>query len=117
MKSYQILALIGGVLGILVVFGALIAIYFVGHMLESFGGVAEGKEQIIIQITISFILYIVVLVIPFVIRDTKVLGIALIVLGIATLISAGGFGVVGFVLLIPAGILSLKEKGIQKQTM
>ena len=95
----------------LIVFAAYVALGIANIFVTSFGGkTVEGTEQVTAQITISVILYIVAIIIPFAIKKTKPLGWILIGISIATLISAGGFGIVGFAILIASGIAALRYK-------
>jgi hypothetical protein len=51
------------------------------------------------------------MVLVFVIKDRfKPLGIILIVLGVIVVIATGGFGIVGFVMFVVAGIVALRYK-------
>ena len=45
-----------------------------------------------------------------VIKQPKIVGYTLLVLAISTLISAGAFGIIGFALLLPAGIIAIRWK-------
>lgn len=111
MKSYQTLAVIGGILGLIIIFSAYALLGVATILSTSFGGeTPEGVEQANTQIAISIILYIIAIIIPFVIKQTKPLGWILIGLSIATLISAGFFGVIGFALLIAGGISAIRQK-------
>ena len=76
---------------------------------NAFGNTVDTEEQFT-QIIIAIILYIIVIIIPFVTEKTKLVGIFLILLSFATLISAGGFGILGFALLLSAGIIAIKWK-------
>lgn len=112
MKSYQTLSLIGGVLGLLIVFAAFIVMGIASSMSENFGGApVKGKDQVMAQIGISILLYIIAIIIPFTIKKTKPLGYVLIGLGITSFISAGYFGIVGFALLVAGGIAAIKYQG------
>lgn len=111
MKSYQTLAVIGGILGLIIIFSAYALLGVATILSTSFGGeTPEGVEQANTQIAISIIFYIIAIIIPFVIKQTKPLGWILIGLSIATLISAGFFGIIGFALLIAGGISAIRQK-------
>ena len=57
----------------------------------------------------AIVLYIIALVIAFVIKQkTKIIGIVLLVVAVATLLLIGYFGVIGFALLLTGGIVALK---------
>jgi hypothetical protein len=117
MKSYQTLSVIGGVLGMISVFLSPLNLTYSG-LQWLFGGTGpiftEDIELIKMRIIISVILYIIAIIIPFVLKRTKIIGGILLGLSFATLISAGGFGILGFALLIAAGIAALRW--IQHQT-
>lgn len=110
MKSYQILSVIGGVLGMIIIFLVYAVFSFANIMTKSFGGSGLNAEQVTTQIVVSIILYIIAIIIPFTVKKTKPVGIILLVLSFATLISAGYFGVIGMALLIAGGIAALKQK-------
>lgn len=111
MRSYQTLAVIAGTLGLIIVFIAYAIAGSLSIFLESFTGEEpEGKAQIFTQIGVSTFLYIIAIIIPFIIKRTKLLAYILFGLAISTIISAGGFGIIGFALLIAAGISALKWK-------
>src|SRR2546426_4301526 len=117
MKSYQLLAVIAGVLGMIIVFLAYAVFSFANIMVKSFGGItASGEEIVSTLVTISAILYIITIIIPFVLKRTKPLGIALLILAFATLISASYFGVISMALLVAAGIAALRQKEITSRT-
>jgi putative membrane protein len=115
-RSYQTLAVIGGVLGLIIVFSVYAIMGSLAIFLESFSGdEMEGKDQVFTQVGISAFLYIVAIILPFVIKQAKYAGYSLIVLAIVTLISAGGFGIIGFALLIAGGIAALRWKEKPKE--
>ena len=114
MRSYQTLSVIGGFLGMVIVFSAYAILGTIESFSESFGGDFIIEENIITQITISIILYVIAIIIPFPIKKTKPLGGILIVLAVATLLSAGYFGVFGFAFLLAAGLAAIAWK--EKQT-
>ena len=79
--------------------------------MESFSGEElEAKDQVFAQVGVSAFLYIIAIILPFVIKQVKMTGYILLVLGVATLISAGGFGIIGFALLIAGGVAALRWK-------
>lgn len=71
------------------------------------------REQLDTQIAVSVALYLVAIVFPFVVTRTKICGYVLIGIAVITLVSAGGFGVLSFAILLAGGIAALrwKEKG------
>lgn len=124
MRTYQTLTLIGSILGFLISFG----VYATAGVLDVTLNVLENmtdqesqtapstKRQVDIQhisgaVGISILLFIIALVIAFAVKQrTKIVGIILIIISVATLISIGLFGVIPFALLLPAGIVALRYK-------
>lgn len=82
---------------------------------NAFGGNTEISNDIYAQITISIIIYIIAIIIPLTVNKVKPVGALLIVISFVTLISAGLFGVIGFALLLPAGIIAVRWKEKQPQ--
>lgn len=119
MRSYQILSVIAGVLGLLIVFSVYAIMGTLAIFVENFGGgELTAKDQVFFQVGVSVFLYVIVIIIPFVIKQPKIVGYMLLILAVSTLISAGAFGIIGFALLIPAGIVGIrwKEKKISVST-
>ena len=58
----------------------------------------------------SFFLYIAGIVITFVAKNAKAIGIALIVIGVIAMVITNGWGIIAFALLLPAGIVALRHK-------
>lgn len=110
MRNYQILAVVGGILGLLIVFIVFVVLGSLAVFLEGMGGQTPGKDQIFTQIGVSIILYIIAIIIPFVIKKAKIVGYALLGLAVSTLISAGYFGVIGFAILVAGGISAIRWK-------
>ena len=124
MRTYQTLTLIGSILGIIISFG----VYATAGVLDVTLNVLENmtnqesqsapsiKRQADIQyisgaVGISILLFIIALVIAFAVKQrTKIVGIILIIISVATLVSIGLFGVIPFALLLPAGIVALRFK-------
>jgi len=118
MRSYQTLSVIAGVLGLIIMFIAYGIVGSLAILLESFTGEGPAeKEQIFTQLGVSGFLYVVVIIIPFVIKQPKIVGYILLGLAVATLISAGGFGIIGFAILIAGGISAVrwKEKAVSSE--
>lgn len=107
-RSYQVLSLIGGILGIITVFLAGSVVQLLSIILNSFGTATPEKSELMNQVWISLSLYMISIIIPFVVRNTKATGTILIIISFATLVSAGGFGIIGFIFLLTAGIVSLR---------
>lgn len=124
MRTYQTLTLIGAILGMLVIFGA----YATTGVLNVTMNVLENmtrdesdnassiKRQADMQYVsaaagVTIVLYIAALVLAFTIKQrTKIVGISLILIAIITVIATSLFGVIGFALLLPAGIVALRYK-------
>jgi len=118
LRSYQTLSVVAGILGLIIVFSVYAIMGTVSIFLESFTGEEpEGIEQISTQVGVSVFLYIIVIIIPFVIKQPKIVGYILFGLAIATLFSAGYFGIIGFAILIAAGVAAVrwKEKAVSSE--
>jgi hypothetical protein len=61
-------------------------------------------------VAFSLILFIAAIPITFVIRKVKVVGIILIVFGVITTTITNGWGIIPFALLLPAGIVAIRER-------
>ena len=59
---------------------------------------------------VSIALYTAAIIIPFILKNTKVVGGVILGLAVATLISSGLFGILGFGLLIASGIAALRYR-------
>jgi putative membrane protein len=102
--------LIGGILGIIIVFSVYMTLGALESFTNAFGGDSTWTQDLGAQIGVGIILYMIAIILPFVIKDTKPVGIILVVLAFSTFIAAGYFGILGFVLLLTAGILAIKFK-------
>jgi len=107
MRNYQTLTLIGSILGIIIVFSL--------YMFLNLGSLNSQTElqtdltEINTQIGICIILMVVALVMVFILsRQTKAVGIYLLVISLALLVGMGFYGILPFVLFLPAGILALR---------
>jgi len=112
-QTYQILSIIGGVLGLLITLAAAAALSFTSHMAQSFGGegLADSEsEHYTTTVGIAIMIYISCFIVPFVIKKTKIVGMYLLASSFVVLIATGLFGLLGFALLLPAGILALRHK-------
>lgn len=59
----------------------------------------------------AMVLYIIAIITAFVLKQkTKIIGVTLVVISVATLILIGYFGVIGFALLLTGGIVALRYK-------
>jgi hypothetical protein len=124
MRTYQTLTLIGAILGMLVIFGAYattgllnVTVNILENMSRQESDSASSiKRQADMQYVsaaagVTIVLYIAALVLAFAIKQrTKIVGISLILIAIITVIATSLFGVIGFALLLPAGIVALKYK-------
>ena len=107
MRSYQVLGVVGGVIGLVLVLAVYAVLGSLMAFMDALGSQPEDTE-IFFNIGVSAVLYIAAIILPFVIKSHKVSGCGLIVLAVATLISAGMFGIVGFAILIAGGIAGLR---------
>ena len=126
MRNYQTLALIGSILGIVIAFAVIAFMGVLDIGLTSLGNLTTSTQEELqveredcaadIQYIYStggaaIVLYIIALVIAFVIKQkTKIIGIVLLVVAVATLLLIGYFGVIGFALLLTGGIVALRYK-------
>jgi len=110
-KSYQILSVIGGVLGLFVILAHYAMFKFVDIMASSFGnGIENSSNQYIsVALPLVIIIYISCFIIPFVIKKTKIVGIYLIASALIVLIAYSFVAILGFALLLPAGIIALRK--------
>jgi hypothetical protein len=102
MRTFQTLALIGCILGILVTFGLLT---IEGFLMRT----GETASTFVVGLALAFLLYIVGIVITFVVKKTKGVGVTLLAIGVIAMIVTNGWGIVAFALLLPAGIVALRE--------
>jgi hypothetical protein len=72
---------------------------------------SAGMNYVFVAGAIAITLYIIAIVVAFVVKEkTKIVGIILLVIAVATLIAIGFFGVIGFALLLAAGIVALRYR-------
>ncbi|MGI0017154.1 MAG: hypothetical protein ACREA1_00430 [Nitrosotalea sp.] len=109
-RSYQALSLIGGIIGIITTFWAGTSVQVLSIILNSFGTQTPAYIGFMNQAWILLALYIISILIPFAVRNTKATGTILVIISFATLTSAEMFGIISFVLLLAAGIVSLRWK-------
>ena len=112
-QTYQILSIIGGIMGLLVSLAYAALTSLIDSLSTSFTG--EGfdsgfQDWFAIAMPLAIIIYISCFVVPFVIKKTKIVGIYLIVCSFVVLIATSYVGLAGFALLLPAGILALRHK-------
>jgi hypothetical protein len=134
MRSYQTLSLVGCILGMIITFGVLATLGALNITIQTFqnatknSGLAQNtteqqrqnqenikrkadSEMLTRNGAAAIMLYIVGIIVPFVIMDrTKIVGIILLPISFITLVLIGLFGVIGFALLLTAGIVALRYK-------
>ena len=117
MRNYQYLTLIGSILGILIAFAYISVIgspFFFDSTqkeLEEVVGERGSRAAEIQYSAAAMILYIIAIISAFVIKQkTKVVGITLLVIAVATLFLIGLFSAIGFALLLTSGIVALRYK-------
>jgi hypothetical protein len=98
MQTYEILSLIGCVLGLL------IAILVLGQPKSEQSSLTYG-----LMIS-GIIVYINGLLVTFLTKSRKAIGITLIVSAVLVLLLTSLYGVIGFTLLLPAGILAWRKR-------
>ena len=109
MLSYQVIILLGSIIGILVTIGVSFTKGFLSQMAND-SSLDQDDIRIYGAAAISFVLYIVNLVISLAVKNSKTVGITSIIISIIILIAMGGFGIVGFVLLLAGGIVAITYK-------
>ena len=112
-QIYQILSIIGGVMGLVVTLAFATLASLVDSLSTSFTGEGLGSafhEYYVIAMPLAIIIYVSCFVVPFIIKKTKIVGIYLIICSFVVFIATGYVGLAGFALLLPAGILALRHK-------
>src|ERR1051325_5547136 len=92
MKTYKKLTLIGGILGIVI---------------DSIIALVSGSINNL-PVTMGLFLSLIVLIIPFAVKNSKAAGIIVLVISLVMLYIAGQDGIVGFILFLPGGIAALR---------
>ena len=111
MRSYQIIILIGSILGLLIIIGVSTTLGMVSSM---FGvPMDQDTEYVYGMVAIGFILYIVNLIIAFIVKNSKAVGVVSIISSVVILLANGIFGLVGFALLLAGGIVAIAFKNKQ----
>jgi hypothetical protein len=113
-KLYNKLTIINTVLGII----ACIIILFIYFFINSFIGIpllGLFLGGTILHVFILLLISLAGIVSIFYIKNTRLLGIALLIYGVLVLATATFFGIPGFILFVIAGILALKEKQLIKK--
>jgi hypothetical protein len=105
LKSYKILALIGSILGLIITIGALgiVGVLTIGFRLNT-------DYQFVGLVISAIIVYIIALCVAFGIKNSKASGIVLIISAVLVLLFSSFYGILGFALLLAAGIVALREK-------
>jgi hypothetical protein len=129
MKTYQTLSLIGSIIGIflmLFLFGiAGIGTVFNNASMNLTKQYGNGSQIMTQQqkhdaseksfsafaggTALSLLLFIIAIPITFIVKNGKGVGIVLIAFGIISMVITNGWGIIPFCLLLPAGILAIKE--------
>ena len=110
MKPYQIIILIGSILGLVVTLGAAFVFSMVGSYLDSRNIEKSSGIEVYYGIAIGLITYVAVMIIGMTSINSKIVGVVSIISSIVVLISTGGFGILGFVILLAGGIVALATK-------
>ena len=114
MKLYKKLTIINTILGITVCIIILLIYFFINSFIGiPLLGLFLGGT--ILHVFILLIISLAGIVSIFYIKNTKFLGIALIIYGVLVLAAATFLGIPGFILFVIAGILALKEKQVIKK--
>ena len=98
MQTYEILSLIGCILGLLLII-QVIGVYNPTLKTSDYGLAIGG-----------IIVYINALLVTFVTKSKKAIGITLIVSAVLVLLLTSLYGVIGFALLLPAGIIAWRKR-------
>ena len=130
MKTYQTLSVIGSVIGIFLMLG-LFAVAGLGtvfnnasmNMTRQYGNSSQIATQeqthaanavvfssFAAGTAFSLMLFIAMIPITFIVKNVKVVGIILIVFSVISVAITNGWGIIPFALLLPAGIVALREK-------
>lgn len=116
MRNYQVLTLMGGILGLIVVSIAFMTIFVLSNVAQNLGpifgnpSIETDMNYITSAAIITMILYIVAIALAFGMKDTAKLAGILIGIAITTLILVSFYGVIGFALILGAGIAAYKWK-------
>ena len=115
MKLYKKLTIINTILGITVCIIILLIYFFINSLIGiPLLGLFLGGT--ILHVFIVLLINLAGIVSLFYIKNTRIVGIALIIYGTLVLATATFFGIPGFVLFVIAGIIALKEKQVVKES-
>jgi hypothetical protein len=111
-RSYQILSIIGGVLGLITILAYLALYSLVDVIGSSFGsGIEESSKQYVSAAApLAILIYISCFIVPFIVKKTRTVGIYLTVSSFVVLIATSYVGIIGFALILLAGILALRSR-------
>lgn len=114
-KLYKKLTIINTILGITVCIIILLIYFFINSLIGiPLLGLFLGGT--ILHVFIVLLINIAGIVSIFYIKNTRIVGIALIICGTLVLATATFFGIPGFILFVIAGIMALKEKQVVKES-
>jgi hypothetical protein len=115
MKLYKKLTIINTALGITVCIIILLIYFFINSLIGiPLLGLFLGGT--ILHVFIVLLINLAGIVSLFYIKNTRIVGIALIIYGTLVLATATFFGIPGFILFVIAGIIALKEKQVVKES-
>ena len=115
MKLYKKLTLINTILGITVCIIILLIYFFINSLIGiPLLGLFLGGT--ILHVFIVLLINLAGIVSIFYIKNTRIVGIALIIYGTLLLATATFFGIPGFILFVIAGIMAIKEKQVIKES-
>ena len=115
MKLYKKLTIINTILGITVCIIILLIYLFINSLIGiPLLGLFLGGT--ILHVFIVLLINLAGIVSLFYMKNTRILGIALIIYGTLVLATATFFGIPGFILFVIAGIIALKEKQVVKES-
>ncbi len=117
MKSYQIIILIGSVLGLLVTLSAGFVLFSLHNYLDENNVQRDNSSDssIKVSVVVAFIAYILVVVLSFITNNTKIIGSLSILTSFVVFGATGGFGIIGFIFLLIGGVVALVYKKDQQQ--
>ena len=115
MKLYKKLTIINTILGITVCIIILLIYFFINSLIGiPLLGLFLGGT--ILHVFIVLLINLAGIVSIFYIKNTRIVGIALIIYGTLLLATATFFGIPGFILFVIAGIMAIKEKQVIKES-
>lgn len=115
MKLYKKLTIINTILGITVCIIILLIYFFINSLIGiPLLGLFLGGT--ILHVFIVLLINLAGIVSLFYFKNTRIVGIALIIYGTLVLATATFFGIPGFILFVIAGIIALKEKQVVKES-